>query len=143
MTLVGLPDAAMKESKDRVSTALVNAGFSFPIGKATINLASADIKKEGPSFDLPIAVGMLAASEQIETDQLDNFVTTGELELNGAVRPVKRVLPIALRRGRRGERGGIVPEVNAAETAAEEGLWVIPVRNLREATSYLIAYPDS
>jgi hypothetical protein len=88
VVIVGLPDAAVKESRDRVSTALTNSGFKFPMGRTTINLAPADVKKEGPSFDLPIAVGMLAASEQIETDQLDNFVIVGELALTGAVAPV-------------------------------------------------------
>jgi magnesium chelatase family protein len=88
IALVGLPDAAVKESKDRVSTSLGNSGFKFPMGKTTINLAPADVKKEGPSFDLPIALGMLAASEQLETDQLDHFVAVGELALTGAVGPV-------------------------------------------------------
>ena len=88
IALVGLPDAAVKESKDRVSTALTNSGYKFPMGRTTINLAPADVKKEGPSFDLPIALGMLAASEQIETDQLDNFIAVGELALTGAVAPV-------------------------------------------------------
>src|SRR5258708_30684019 len=77
IVIVGLPDAAVKESRDRVMTALINAGFNFTLGPTTINLAPADVKKEGPSFDLPIAVGMLAASEQIETDRLDNFVMVG------------------------------------------------------------------
>jgi magnesium chelatase family protein len=77
MVIVGLPDAAMKESRDRVMTALINSGFSFTFGRTTINLAPAPVKKEGPSFDLPIAVGMAAASEQLETDQLDNFVMVG------------------------------------------------------------------
>jgi magnesium chelatase family protein len=86
--IVGLPDAAVKESRDRVSTAITNSGFKFPMGRSTINLAPADVKKEGPSFDLPIAVGMLAASEQMETDQLENFVLIGELALTGAVAPV-------------------------------------------------------
>jgi len=86
--IVGLPDTAVKESRDRVSTALTNSGYKFPMGKTTINLAPADVKKEGPSFDLPIAIGMLAASEQLETDQLDNFVMVGELALTGAVAPV-------------------------------------------------------
>ena len=86
--VVGLPDVAVKESRDRVTTALINSGFRFTFGRTTINLAPADVKKEGPSFDLPIAVGMAAASEQIETDQLENFVMVGELALNGAVAPV-------------------------------------------------------
>jgi magnesium chelatase family protein len=86
--IVALPDAAVKESRDRVKTALINSGFSFTFGRTTINLAPADVKKEGPSFDLPIAIGMLAASEQLETDQLENFVMVGELALDGAVGPV-------------------------------------------------------
>src|SRR5579862_3622484 len=92
IVIVGLPDAAVKESRDRVSTALSNSGFKFPMGKTTINLAPADVRKEGPSFDLPIGLGILAASEQIETDQLDNFAIVGELALDGAVRSVKGVL---------------------------------------------------
>jgi magnesium chelatase family protein len=93
IVIVGLPDAAVKESRDRVTTALVNSGYKFPMGRTTINLAPADVKKEGPSFDLPIALGMLAASEQIETDQLDHFVAVGELALTGGVRPVGNLSP--------------------------------------------------
>ena len=88
MVIVGLPDAAVKESRDRVSTALSNSGFKVPMGRSTINLAPADVKKEGPSFDLPIAIGMLAASDQLQPDQLDNFVMVGELALTGTVAPV-------------------------------------------------------
>jgi magnesium chelatase family protein len=137
IALVGLPDAAVKESKDRVSTALANSGYKFPMGKTTINLAPADVKKEGPSFDLPIAMGMLAASEQIETDQLDNFVIVGELALTGGVRSVKGVLPIALRAKADGKVGVLVPAENAAEAAVVAGLQVIPVQNLREAAQFL------
>ncbi|MDB6019246.1 MAG: ATP-binding protein [Pedosphaera sp.] len=93
IVIVGLPDAAVRESQDRVTTALMNSAFKFPMGRTTINLAPADVKKEGPSFDLPIAIGMLAASEQIETDQLENFVMVGELALNGAVGPVGNLPP--------------------------------------------------
>ena len=109
IVIVGLPDAAVKESRDRVTTALSNSGFKFPMGKTTINLAPADVKKEGPSFDLPIALGMLAASEQMETDQLDNFVIVGELALTGAIRSVKGILPIALRAKADGKTGMLVP----------------------------------
>ncbi|HEY5040871.1 MAG TPA: YifB family Mg chelatase-like AAA ATPase [Verrucomicrobiae bacterium] len=137
IALVGLPDAAVKESKDRVSTALANSGYKFPMGKTTINLAPADVKKEGPSFDLPIALGMLAASEQIETDQLDHFVAVGELALTGAVRSCKGVLPIALRAKADGKTGILVPAENAAEAAVVDGLNVIPVQNLREAAQFL------
>jgi magnesium chelatase family protein len=137
VVIVGLPDAAVKESRDRVSTALTNSGFKFPMGRTTINLAPADVRKEGPSFDLPIAVGIIAASEQMESDQLDNFTLVGELALNGAVRPVKGVLPIALRARQDGKAGVIVPTENAAEAAVVAGLSVIPVGNLREAVSFL------
>jgi magnesium chelatase family protein len=137
VVIVGLPDAAVKESRDRVSTALDNSGFKFPMGRTTINLAPADIKKEGPSFDLPIAIGMLAASEQIVTDQLDNFTMVGELALNGAVRPVKGVLPIALRARADRKTGILVPVENAAEAAVASGLKVFPVQNLREAANFL------
>jgi magnesium chelatase family protein len=88
VVIVGLPDTAVKESRDRVGTALINSGFKFPMGRTTINLAPADVKKEGPSFDLPIAVGVLAASEQFDSDQLENFILVGELALTGAVAPV-------------------------------------------------------
>ena len=137
IALVGLPDTAVKESKDRVSTALANSGYKFPMGKTTINLAPADVKKEGPSFDLPIALGMLAASEQIETDQLDHFVAVGELALTGAVRSCKGILPIALRAKADGKTGILVPAENAAEAAVVDGLNVIPVQNLREAAQFL------
>ena len=137
IVVVGLPDAAVKESKDRVSTALSNSGYKFPMGKTTINLAPADVKKEGPSFDLPIALGMLAASEQLETDQLDNFVVVGELALTGAVRSCKGILPIAIRAQQEGKVGVMVPAENAAEAAVVEGLKVIPIQNLREAAQFL------
>src|SRR5690348_6552467 len=105
IVIVGLPDAAVKESRDRVMTALINSGFAFTFGRTTINLAPAAVKKEGPSFDLPIAVGMVAASEQLETNQLDQFLMVGELALTGAVRPVKGVLPVALQARAEKKRG--------------------------------------
>jgi len=137
IVIVGLPDAAVKESRDRVMTALINSGFAFTFGRTTINLAPADVKKEGPSFDLPIALGMVAASEQMESDQLENFVMVGELALDGAVRAVKGVLPIALRAREQGRVGVLVPPDNAAEAAVVNGLQVIPVHNLREAVGFL------
>jgi len=137
IVVVGLPDAAVKESRDRVFTALSNSGYKFPMGRTTINLAPADVRKEGPSFDLPIALGILAASEQLETDQLDNFVAVGELALTGAVRAVKGVLSIALRARAEGRTGLLVPVENAREAAVVEGLQVIPVPNLRAAAQFL------
>src|SRR5205814_8314650 len=103
----------------------------------TINLAPADVKKEGPSFDLPIAVGMLASSEQFVSDQLDNFVIVGELALAGAVRSVKGVLPIAIQAQADAKAGLLVPQDNAAEAAVVQGLQVIPIQNLREAIGFL------
>ena len=135
--IVGLPDAAVRESRDRVSTALTNSGYHFPMGRTTINLAPADVKKEGPSFDLPIAIGILAASEQIEPPRLDDFAMVGELALTGAVRPVKGVLSIALCARAEGKRGLLVPHENAAEAGVVAGLDVFPVRNLREAAGFL------
>jgi magnesium chelatase family protein len=137
LVIVGLPDAAVKESRDRVMTALINSGYTFTFGRTTINLAPADVKKEGPSFDLPIAIGMLAASEQMVSDQLAQFVMVGELALDGGVRPVKGVLPIALQAKADGRVGVLVPPENAAEAAVVAGLQVIPVRNLREAAGFL------
>jgi len=137
IVIVGLPDAAVKESRDRVTTAICNSGYRFSMGRTTINLAPADVKKEGPSFDLPIALGMLAASEQIETDQLDHFVAVGELALTGGVRPCKGILPIALRAKADGKTGILVAPENAAEAAVVQGLQVVPVQNLREAAQFL------
>src|SRR5206468_10530419 len=118
-------------------TRLTISAFTFTNGRTTINLSPSDVKKERPSFDHPIAIGMLAASEQLVTDQLDNFVMVGELALSGAVRPVKGVLPIALRAREEGKTGILVPPENAAEAAVVQGLSVIPIHNLREAASFL------
>lgn len=137
IVIVGLPDAAVKEARDRVTTALINSGYSIPMGRTTINLAPANVKKEGPGFDLPIALGMLAASEQFETDQLEQFVAVGELALTGAVRQGKGILPIAIWAKAAGKTGILVPVENAAEAAVVVGLQVIPVQNLREAAQFL------
>ena len=137
VVIVGLPDAAVRESRDRVTTALTNSGFKMPLGRITINLAPADIRKEGPSFDLSIGVGMLAASEQLESNRLERILIVGELALTGAVRRVKGVLPIALKARTIGMEGIIVPSDNAAEAAVVDGLNVYPVANLREAVAFL------
>ena len=137
IVIVGLPDTAVKEARDRVLTALNNSGFKFPLGRTTINLAPADVKKEGPSFDLPIAIGVLAASDQLDSEKLEDYVIIGELALTGAVRSVKGVLPIALRARAEGKTGILVPPDNAAEAAVVEGLQVYAIRNLREAYAFL------
>ena len=137
IVIVGLPDTAVKESKDRVYTALLNSGFKPHIGRITINLAPADVKKEGPVFDLPIAIGMLAASGEIETEKLAQYALIGELALSGEVRRVKGVLPIALSCREAGLKGLLVPAENAEEAAVVEGIDVHPVSSLREATDFL------
>lgn len=137
IVIVGLPDAAVREARDRVLTALNNSGFRFPMGRITINLAPADVKKEGPSFDLPIAVGILAATEQVRMERLEQCVLVGELALNGALRCVKGVLPIALRAKSERRTVLLVPRENAAEASVVQGLDVVPIRNLRQAIDFL------
>ena len=136
VVIVGLPDAAVKESSDRVWTALINSGFAPPMGRTTINLAPADVKKEGPSFDLPIALGMLAAQDMIPKESLDRWCVIGELALSGEVRRVRGALPIALMAKREGLRGILVPPDNAEE-AAVCGLPVYAVETLRAAADFL------
>ena len=143
VVIVGLPDAAVKESGDRVWTALINSGFSPPIGRTTVNLAPADVKKEGPSFDLPIALGMIAASDgDIETAMLERYAIIGELALSGEVRRVRGVLPVAMMARNQGREGILVPEENADEAAVVHGLKVYPVRNLRQAADFLSGQAD-
>jgi magnesium chelatase family protein len=137
IVIVGLPDAAVKESKDRVWTAIANSGFMTHIGRTTVNLAPADRKKEGPIFDLPIALGLLAASGELELESLAGYSIVGELALSGEVRRIKGVLPIALCAREQGARGLIVPADNAEEAAVVEGLDVYPVRTLRQAADLL------
>ena len=135
--IVGLPDAAVKESEHRVNTALVNSGFMPPKGRVTINLAPAGLKKEGPSFDLPIALGMLAAEGDIRPGLLERACIIGELALSGAVRPVRGILPITLAARAAGRKAIIVPAENAAEAAVVDGIKVFAVKNLREAADFL------
>ncbi|MEI8243803.1 MAG: YifB family Mg chelatase-like AAA ATPase [bacterium] len=137
VVIVGLPDAAVRESKDRVWTAVLNSGFKPPMGRTTINLAPADVKKEGPSFDLPIAVGMLVASEQADLPSLGSFGMVGELALSGEVRRVRGVLPIVMEMRRLGKRGVLVPGENAEEAAVVDGISIYPVEHLREAVDFL------
>jgi len=135
--IVGLPDAAVKESRDRVTTAIQNSGYHWPHGRTTINLAPADVKKEGPSFDLPIALGMIAAGDDLDLAGANEYCFVGELALTGAVRSVKGVLPIALEARRSGKRAIFVPEANAKEAAVVEGIEVYGVRSLRDTFQFL------
>src|SRR3979411_1911777 len=135
--IVGLPDAAVKESRDRVTTAISNSGYFWPRGRTTINLAPADIKKEGPSFDLPIALGMIAVSEELNTSAFEKFIFVGELALDGSIRPVKGVLPVALEARRRGKQALFVPQANALEAAMVNKIDIYGVHNLRETFQFL------
>ncbi|MDT0632789.1 YifB family Mg chelatase-like AAA ATPase [Rubrivirga sp. S365] len=138
-TVVGLPDGAVRESRDRVWAALKTSGLPVPRGAVTVNLAPADVRKEGSAYDLPIALGLLAAvtGGAIAQDVLDEVVVVGELGLDGAVRPVRGVLPMAAGARAEGRRGILVPPENAAEAAVVEGLEVYPVATLREAFDFL------
>jgi magnesium chelatase family protein len=137
IVVVGLPDAAVKESKDRVTTAIANSGYFWPRGRTTVNLAPADIKKEGPSFDLPIALGMIACCDGSDSAQFADYSFVGELALDGAVRGVKGVLPVALEARRRGKKALFVPAANAQEAAMVKGINIYGVRNLRETFSFI------
>lgn len=139
--IVGLPDKAVQESAERVASAIRNSNFSFPSCRVTVNLAPADIRKEGPCFDLPIALGVLAATEQIRSSDMTELMAVGELSLDGSVRPIAGVLPIALAAREARRAGLLVPADNVAEATVVEGLPVYPVRTLWEAAEVL-AYPE-
>lgn len=136
-SIVGLPDSAVRESRERIAAAIRNSGFDFPARRLTVNLAPADIRKEGSSFDLPMAIGILAAGGQVECPSLDGFVLAGELALNGSLRPVHGVLPIALETRRRGIAGLLVPSENGSEASMVRDVNVYPLSTLREVVSFL------
>lgn len=134
--VVGLPDAAVKESKDRVRTAIKNSGFRIPRGGGVINLAPADIRKEGSALDLPIAIGMLAGTAQIKGMLLADYAIVGELALDGSVRPIAGTLAMAIESRNRKLRGIILPADNAAEAGVVQGIEIIPVNSLHEAAGF-------
>ena len=134
--IVGLPDNAVKESIHRVTAAIKNSDFKFPNRRMTVNLAPADVKKEGSSYDLPVALGILTASGQLESDILKEFVILGELALDGTLRPVHGALVIALEAKAKGKRGILLPEENAREAAMVEGIEVYPMRSLQESVGF-------
>ena len=134
---VGLPDSAVKESQQRIEAAISNLGFYYPHKRIVVNLAPADIRKEGSSYDLPIAIGILAAAEQISSGLLEQFVIMGELSLDGTVNSIKGSLPIALKAKQDGFRGLILPKENAREAAVVEGLEVYGVSTINEVISIL------
>ncbi|MGJ7461320.1 YifB family Mg chelatase-like AAA ATPase [Halomonas sp. MA07-2] len=137
MTLVGLPETAVKESRERVRSALVNAGFDYPLRRITLNLAPADLPKEGGRFDLPIALGLLLASGQLPPDALQDTESVGELALDGGLRPIVGMLPLAMAT-RRARRRLIVPRGNADEAALAGDLEVLPADHLLEVVAHLL-----
>jgi len=135
--VVGLPDAAVRESKDRVTTAIINSGYRWPLTKTTINLAPADLKKEGPGFDLPIALGMIAAEKRIDLPRFRRCYVSGELALTGEVRPIKGALSMAITARKKGKKAIVLPLANAPEASIVEGIEVYGVRTLAEAWRFL------
>jgi len=136
LSIVGLPEAAVRESKDRVRAAIINSNFEFPQRRITINLAPADLPKDGGRFDLPIALGILAASSQIPTDKLDQYEFHGELALSGELRPIKGTLPAALHT-KQSQRSLIIPQQNLNEALLAEGVTVLAADNLLEVCQFL------
>jgi magnesium chelatase family protein len=134
---VGLPDGAVKESKDRVKSALKNSGYDFPARRITVNLAPADIKKEGASFDLPMSIGILAATGVVNHDKLREYLLLGELSLDGGIKPVRGCLSVAVAAKKAGLRGILVPRENACEGAVVEGVDIIGVSELAEVVTFL------
>jgi magnesium chelatase family protein len=141
IVVVGLPDLAVQESRERVKAALKNAGFAFPVRKIVINLTPADLRKEGPSFDLPISVGILAASEQVDGQLLGDYLFLGEVSLDGSLRSVAGVLPIAAAAQNLGMAGLVVPADNAQEAAVVKDLPVYGFKHLKEVANFL-SHPE-
>jgi magnesium chelatase family protein len=137
IALVGLPDIAVQESRERVKAAIKNAGFAFPMRKIVVNLAPADLRKEGPSFDLPISIGILAASEQVNAQLLGDYLFLGEVSLDGSLRSVAGVLPIAAAAQKMGIQGLVVPTGNSQEAAVVKGLSVYGFKHLEEVVDFL------
>jgi len=131
---VGLPDGAVRESKDRVKSAIKNTGYRFPPHRITVNLAPADVKKEGAGFDLPMAVGILAATGLVNRDNLQRYI--GELSLDGKVKPTKGALPVALAARNNGLAGIIVPEANSKESAVVQGVKVFAATHLSQVVDF-------
>lgn len=135
--IVGLPDTAVKESKERVRSAISNIGFEFPLKKVTVNLAPGDMKKEGPGFDLPIAIAILINDNQIKVPDIENYVFMGELSLSGELRPVTGALPMVLSAKENGKTKVILPHLNADEVSVIEGIQIYPAYSLTDVINHL------
>src|SRR5262245_20573786 len=136
-TMVGLPDASVRESRDRVKSAIRNSGFEFPPHRVTVNLAPADVRKAGSSFDLPIALGILAAQGTVERRAIADIVILGELSLDGSIQPARGVLPIAAAARRDDVVSILLPRANAGEASIVTGLHILAVSSLTEAVAAL------
>ena len=134
--LVGLPDNAIKESNYRIAAALTNIGYKLPGKKITINMAPADLRKEGSAYDLPLALGILAASGQISAPNIESYIIMGELALDGSIRPIKGALPIAIQALKDGFSGFLLPAENAMEAAIVKDLNVYGVSHLEEVIDF-------
>ena len=139
-SIIGLPDRALGESRDRVRAAIVNSGYRFPAGRVLVNLAPADIRKVGPGFDLPIALALLALDEQVDTLALQRYVALGELALDGAVRATRGILPMAIGARNAGFDAIVVPRANAAEAALVDGLAVYAIEVLHDAVAIALGH---
>ena len=135
--LVGLPDVAVRESHERIISALQVSGYKFPRNRIVINMAPADIRKEGSSYDLPLAIGILAAAEELDASQLDSFLLMGELSLDGSLLPIKGALPIAIKAREEGFKGLIIPKQNAREAAVVNDLDVYGVETIKEVIEFI------
>ncbi|MCC6572348.1 MAG: YifB family Mg chelatase-like AAA ATPase [Planctomycetes bacterium] len=134
---VGLPDKSVNESRERVRAAIENSGYDNPFMRITVNLAPADLKKEGPAYDLPIAIGLMTVNHQVDPNNVTRYAMIGELALDGRVRRVAGVLPVALELKKRNVKTLIVPDENAAEAAVVDGIDIIPVGHLREVVAFI------
>jgi len=134
--MVGLPDSAVKESHQRIEAALKNIGYKIPGKKIIINLAPADIKKEGSAYDLPIAIGILAAAEKVNNERIQDYLIMGELSLDGGLQPIKGALPIAIEVRKHGYKGLFLPKINAKEAAIVSDIDVYGLENILEIIQF-------
>ena len=140
--LVGLPDVAVRESHERIISALQVSGYKFPRNRIVINMAPADIRKEGSSYDLPLAIGILAAAEELDASRLGHYMMMGELSLDGSLKSVKGILPIAIKAREEGFKGFIVPKQNAREAAVVNDLDVYGVSTIKEVIEFIAGRRD-
>jgi magnesium chelatase family protein len=141
-SLIGLPDRALGEARDRVRAALINSGYRFPAGKVLVNLAPADIRKVGPGFDLAIALALLAIEEQVDTLALQRFIALGELALDGTIRATRGVLPMTIAARNSGFDALVVPRGNAAEASLVDGIGLYAVDTLHDAVAIALGHGE-